>query len=206
MLHHLLLRGNPCPPACVLAHDRMRCTFHSPRVVSLEDRNMDIFGYSPIIAVRISKNILNFWILLDTPPLFLSPYLKFRGGFAPPKTSDSCSEIMGEYPKVSENSKYFWIFSQLWWGNIQKYPYLLSSRVDAIIATVSSKRKPLCLNWSSTKWTKQAFSNYGLFVIILKFLGFSLLLRTGPPTLTECNQEPYPEKYRHSRLFVLGQC
>ena len=35
---------------------------------------------------------------------------------------------MGEYPKVSKNSKYFWIFSQLWWGNIQKYPYFLSSR------------------------------------------------------------------------------
>ena len=35
---------------------------------------------------------------------------------------------MGEYPKVSTNSKHFWIFSQLWWGNIQKYPYFLSSR------------------------------------------------------------------------------
>ena len=35
---------------------------------------------------------------------------------------------MGEYPKASKNSKYFWIFSQLSWGNIQTYPYFLSSR------------------------------------------------------------------------------
>ena len=46
---------------------------------------MDIFGFSSIIAVRISKNILNFWKLLDTPPLFLSPYVKFRGA-SPPQT------------------------------------------------------------------------------------------------------------------------
>ena len=64
-----------------LANDKAECQ----KQPHLEDRNMDIFGYSPIIVVRISKNILNFWILLDTPPLFLSPYLKFRGGFAPPK-------------------------------------------------------------------------------------------------------------------------
>ena len=72
------------------------------------------------ISVRVSKNILDFGILLDTPHLFLTEYLKF-GGASPTQNCgcaignrwgvsknilksniflDTPTEIGGEYPKI----------------------------------------------------------------------------------------------------------
>ena len=114
---------------------------------TLEDRK---YGYFWIFPHHFGENIPKYFEFLDTfgySPIISEPVSK-QGGLRPPEMADSGSEIMGEYPKVSKNSKYVWIFSQLWWGNIQNYPYFLSSRCVSEWLCFVSRISPALRDWN----------------------------------------------------------
>ena len=95
---------------------------------------------------------------------------------------------MGEYPKVSKNSKYFWIFSQLWWGNIQKYPYFLSSRVLSfffvlILGSNGEKNNPksriASLGMSASCWKVGACPSRSICLSTFFFICSKLIILTA---------------------------
>ena len=111
--------AEPCSVSVVATHQLLTQIFEhhsglqSIRSIALEDRK---YGYFWIFPHHSCENIQKYFEFLDTfgySPIISEPVSKISGGLRPPKTSDSCSEIIGEYPKVFKNSKCFWIFSQL---------------------------------------------------------------------------------------------